>query len=124
MKRIITIIIWIALTIFYVWNFADLGREKGYDTTSAIEFHLKAYNENLASVFAGEAQFQRDLNDFLSGAMYSQFHDLSKEYKETDYFVVILTVIYIIASIICYDIIFIQPRIRKMIEAQKQIVQQ
>jgi hypothetical protein len=46
-KRIIILAIWVALTAFYVWNVADIGRSMGASALNTIEFYFETYNELL-----------------------------------------------------------------------------
>lgn len=112
LKRLVVLIIWILFTIAYVWSFADCGRSLGARANSAIEDQLDSYNKSLASVFSGEEEYKVDLNHNMDQLIYYQFHNLAKQYKSTFYVLVITTVIYIVFTIFCYDMIFIKQRYR------------
>ena len=115
-KRIIAIVVWALLTIFYAWNIADIGRSMGANTTSSIEFHLEAYNDTLTSVFSGEEDYQTALNGIINEYIESKFHDLSKEYKKDFTAIGAFSIIYIIATLICYDMVFIKPKFERLMD--------
>ena len=46
-KKIITLVVWLALTVLYVWNLGDSGRYIGFTTTWALEDYSQMMVEPL-----------------------------------------------------------------------------
>ncbi len=109
-KRIIILAIWVALTAFYVWNVADIGRSMGASALNTIEFYFETYNELLNDSYGEYSELKQDLDKALNGYIFSQFHDLRKEFKSDMLFVGIITVIYNVLSIVCYHFAFIRSK--------------
>ncbi len=98
MKRVIFLICWIMLTIFYCWNLSDVGRSMGANTNSAIE----AYSEMMVK-YGGTTTDSENLGSAMADMWsYGEFHNLSKEFK-TDFTIIgVTTVIYIFMTILFY----------------------
>lgn len=99
-KKILLLIIWIALTALYVFIMIDTGRAIGAKTNSAIEDYVEYYTEEY---LGADGLAKGATNAWL----YSEFDDLSEHFK-TDYTgITVATVIYLVTTIACYHFSFI-----------------
>lgn len=96
-KKIISGIIWIAITIFYVWLLGDTGRSIGANTKDAYENYVEYY----ANEYIGIEGFAEGITDAWS---YNQFNDLEEEFKSSMIGIGVQTCAYVSVTIVLYHI--------------------
>lgn len=110
-KKIITLVVWLALTVLYVWNLGDSGRYIGSSTTWALEDYSQMMVE-----YGGTTTDAYHLGAAMGDmANYKMFCDLESKYKKNMIMAGVTTVIYILVTIKCYNVVF------KRIEETKNI---
>lgn len=91
--------LWLIISVGYIWSTADIGRSLGANTNSAFEHYI----ENYTKEYAGAEGAAEALTDSWS---YSYFNDLSKEFRSGYLGLGVTTVIYIAVTIGCYHYTF------------------
>lgn len=98
-KKVICLVVWIALTIFYVWSLGDAGRSFGAKTQSAyedyVEYYTNEYN-GLEGVIEGTTD----------AWSYNEFDNLESNFKSGFIGIAVQTVIYVGLTIVCYHFSF------------------
>lgn len=98
-KRIIALVVWVILTVAYVWTIGDTGRSMGAQAKDAYESYVEYYTGE----YIGVEGFAEGITDAWS---YSYFNDLEQEFKSNMLAVSIETVVYIALTLTCYHIVF------------------
>ena len=100
-KNIGTICEWLVFTALYIFLIADTGRAMGAQTNGAIEDYVEYYTEEYVGA---EGMASAATNAW----HYSEFDNLEERFKSDFGAIAVTTVIYILITIRCYDITFVQ----------------
>lgn len=106
-KKISLLVVWIAITVLYVWLCAETGRSDGVSTQDAIE----DYSQMAVEYFNEEhADAEKVTNAFVDSWSYSYFDNLGKRYSTNYGTIAGQTVAYVVITILCYHFAFIHKK--------------
>ena len=97
-KRRMAVVVWVAITVIYIFLIRDSGRSMGAQANSTIENYVEY---SLDDYFGGKGLANAAANAF----MYTRFNDLEKEYETTMTVNATITVIYVVITYFCFSAI-------------------
>jgi hypothetical protein len=103
-RKVISIIVWLLITVGYIASIRDFGRSVGANIMSAYEYYAEVYGaqnfDTSTLTSMGEAGTKVG-NAMADTSIYYQFHNLETKLKGSYTELAIITVIYVIISNFC-----------------------